>query len=226
MIRNTMYTGIYHGVIDYCPAYISVERFNKIQSIIQDNKHIKRCKHTYLFSGMFRCPSCGRGMVGCMSKGSHNIYYYYRCNKMAKDKACDNHMRIPEQHVEQHLLENIEDELSKYIVSSEVRSAPVKKPKYNRSKIQAEIERLNKMYQKGRIEDDEYDVEYDKLQAKLDMCDLEPQARDLKPLKAFLASDFKDIYEYLSKEERRALWRSIIDKMVFNDYDDIDIKFL
>ena len=101
-----------------------------------------------------------------------------------------------------------------------------RKPKYNRSKIQSEIDRLNKMYQKGRIDDEDYDAEYDKLQAKLDMCDLEPQARDLKPLKAFLASDFRDIYDYLSKEEQRALWRSIIDRMVFNDYDDIDIKFL
>lgn len=226
MIKNTMYCGIYHGVIDYCPAYISVERFNKIQSILKDNKHVKQCKHTYLFTGMFKCPSCGRGMVGCMSKGSHNIYYYYRCNKMAKDKACDNHTRVPEHHVEQYLLENIEDELNKYIVSSEVQSAPVKKSKYNRSKIQNEIDRLNKMYQKGRIDDDEYDTEYDKLKSKLDMCELEPNVRDLKPLREFLTSDFKDIYEYLSKEEKRALWRSIIDRMAFNDYNDIDIKFL
>ena len=82
------------------------------------------------------------------------------------------------------------------------------------------------MYQKGRIEDDEYDTEYDKLQSKLHMCDSEPQKRDLQPLKEFLKSDFGDLYEYLSKEERRSMWRSIIDRMVFNDYDNIDIKFL
>ena len=58
------------------------------------------------------------------------------------------------------------------------------------------------------------------------MCELEPNVRNLKPLREFLTSDFKNIYEYLSKEEKRALWRSIIDRMVFNDYDDIDIKFL
>lgn len=226
MIKNTMYTGIYHGVIDYCPAYISVERFTKIQAILQGNKQVRRCKHTYLFTGMFKCKSCGGGMVGTASKGAGGTYLYYRCNKMARDKACDNHMRIREQKVEQYLIDNIEDELTRYIVSSEVKAVPAKKPKYNRSKIQGEIDRLNKMYQKGRIDDDEYDKEFDKLQSKLDMCDLEPQARDLKPLKAFLESDFKEIYEYLSKEERRALWRSIIDRMVFNDYDDIDIKFL
>ena len=226
MIRNSLYAGVYHGVIDYCPAYISKERFNKIQAIINDNKQIKRCKHTYLFSKMFKCKDCGGGMVGTASKGTHDYYFYYRCNKMAMNKSCDNHVRISEQRVEQYLLDNIKEKLSEYIIESEVKNVPAQKPKYNRSKIQSEIDRLNKMYQKGRIEDEEYDAEYDKLQAKLDMCDLEPQQRDLKPLKAFLASDFRDIYEYLSKEEKRALWRSIIDRMTFNDYDDIDIKFL
>lgn len=226
MIKNTMYTGIYHGVIDYCQPYLSVERFDKIQKIVQGNKQVKRCRHTYLFTGMFNCKECGRRMVGCASKGSHDTYFYYRCNKMAMDKKCNNHERIKEREVERYLLNNIEDELAKYIVSSEVKAVPAKKPKYSRSKIQGEIDRLNKMYQKGRIDDDEYDKEYDKLQSKLDMCDLEPQARNLEPLKAFLKSDFKDIYEYLSKEEKRALWRSIIDKMVFNSHDDIDIKFL
>lgn len=226
MIKNTLYAGIYHGVIDYCPAYISAARFSKIQAIVQGNKQVKRCKHTYLFSGMFKCKSCGRGMVGCASKGTHDTFFYYRCNHMAMNKKCDNHERIKERFVEQYLIDHIEEELQNYIVESEVQSVPARKPKYNRSKIQAEIDRLNKMYQKGRIEDEEYDAEYDKLQAKLDMCNLEPQSRDLRPLKEFLKSDFKAVYEYLSKEEKRAMWRSIIDRMVFNDYDDIDIKFL
>lgn len=226
MAKNTMYCGIYHGVIDYCPAYLSVERFDKIQSIVQGKKRVKKYKHTYLFTGMFKCKSCGRGMVGTASKSTSGFYYYYRCNFMAKDKQCSNHVRVPEHRVEQFLLDNIKEKLSEYIVESEVQTVPAKKPKYSRSKIQGEIDRLNKMYQKGRIDDDEYDKEYDKLQAKLDMCNSEPQTRDLKPLKAFLESDFRDIYEYLSKEEKRALWRSIIDRMVFNDYDDIDIKFL
>ena len=165
-------------------------------------------------------------MAGCASKGAGGTYFYYRCNKMAMDRSCGNYERIKERDVEQYLLSNVKEKLAEYIVESEVQNVPAKKSKYNRSKIQAEIDRLNKMYQKGRIKDEDYDAEYDKLQAKLDMCDLEPQARDLKPLKAFLASDFRDIYEYLSKEEKRALWRSIIDRMVFNGYDDIDIKFL
>lgn len=226
MIRNSIYAGLYHGVVDYCPAYITMDRFNKIQSIIAGNKQVKRYKHTYLFTGMFKCPKCGGGMVGSASKGTHNTYLYYRCNKMAMNKSCDNHMRISERKVEQYLLDNIEKELTNYIIESEVQNIPTKKPKYSRSKIQAEIERLNKMYQKGRIEDDDYDAEYDKLQAKLDMCDLEPQSRDLRPLKEFLKSDFRAVYDYLSKEEKRAMWRSIIDRMVFNDYDDVDIKFL
>lgn len=226
MIRNSLYAGVYHEVPEYCQPYISLERFNKIQQIIKNNKQVKQYKNTYLFSGMLKCKECGGTIVGCASKGTHDTYFYYRCSKATRDRSCSNVTRIKELQVEKYLLAHIEEKLSEYIVESEVKNMPAQKPKYSRSKIQAEIERLNKMYQKGRIEDDDYDAEYDKLQAKLDMCDLEPQQRDLKPLKEFLASDFKMIYEYLSKEEKRAMWRSIISRMTFNDYNDIDIKFL
>lgn len=225
MIKNSLYAGIYHNVAEYCQPYISLERFNKIQRIVQNNRQVKQYKHTYLFSGMFKCNLCGGTMVGCASKGAGGIYLYYRCGKMAKDKNCDNHFRIREAKVEKYLLNNVEEELKKYIVESEI-ATPTKKTKYDRNKIKSEIERLNKMYQKGRIEDDEYDAEYDKLQAKLAMCNTDSEKRDLKPLRAFLESDFKSIYKTLSKEEQRSLWRAIISRMIFNGYDDIDIKFL
>lgn len=226
MIRNSLYAGIYHDVIDYCPAYISLERFNKIQKIIRNNKQVKQYKRTYLFSGMFKCKECGGTMVGTVSKGTHAEYFYYRCGKMARDKACGNHTRISEQIVEKYLLDNVEEELKKYIVESEVTESTKKQPKYDRSKIKVEIERLNKMYLKGRIDDDDYDKEYDKLQSKLAMCNLEPEHRDLKPLREFLQSDFQMIYKVLSKEEQRSMWRSIISQIIVYDYNHIDIKFL
>lgn len=227
MLSNTLYVGEFHGVQDYCPPYLTKERFNKIQMILHTKSNIKKYKNVYLFSGKFTCPKCGGCMVGSMTVNKFGSrYYYYRCSKANSQGMCTYRDRIAEKKVEKYLLNNIEEKLRKYIVSAEVKPVPTKKPKYSRTKIQGEIDRLNKMYQKGRIDDEEYDEEYDKLQAKLDLCDLEPQVRDLKPLKAFLASDFRDLYEYLSKEEKRAMWRSIIDKMDFRSYDDIDVDFL
>lgn len=226
MIRNSLYAGVYHDVSEYCQPYISLERFNKIQAVIKNNKQVKQYRNTYLFSKMFRCNKCGGTMVGNASKGTHDTYFYYRCNKMAMDRNCDNHVRISEAKVEKYLLNNVEEKLKNYIVGSEVQDVPQKKPKYDKAKLQRQLKRLNKQYREEKIDDEEYEEEYNILQSKLEMCDSDPQARDLEPLKLFLKSDFKTIYKSLSKEEKRAMWRSIIDRMTFNDYDDIDIKFL
>lgn len=231
MVRNSMYAGKYHDVDDYCDAYISEERFNKIQKVLSKNGNVKQYKYTYLFSGLIRCPNCGRVMAGCKSRSKKDgkyeyYYYYYRCGHAYKDSQCENRISISETKIEKYLLNNIEEELKKYIVESEVKAPTKKKPKYDRSKLNAELERLNKMYQKGRIEDDDYDKEYDLLQSKLAMCDVDIEKRDLRPLKAFLESDFQMIYKALSKEEQRSMWRSIISQIIVNDYNNIDIKFI
>lgn len=227
MLTNKLYIGEFHEVKDYCPAYLTLERFNKFQRILKENRGVRVNKHVYLFSNLFRCKVCGCSVAGCHTVGGNGkMYYYYRCSRSARDRTCSFNLNISEPQVEKYLLEHIEEELQKYIVMNEVKPATQPKPKYDRSKINAEIERLNKMYQKGRINDDDYDEEYDKLQAKLDMCDIQPTTRDLRPLKEFLNSDFKTIYASLAKEEKRAVWRSIIDRMIVHDYNNIEITFL
>lgn len=234
MIRNTLFIGKYHDVEDYCEAYISEERFNKIQAILDARKNVKQYKHVYLFSGLIRCPKCGRTMAGCRSKSTRKIadkvhvyhYQYYRCGHAYVNDQCDNRTSMSETKIEKYLLNNVEEELKKYIVDSEVSVPTKKRPKYDRTKINDEIERLNKMYQKGRIDDDVYDKEYDLLQAKMNMCNVDTEKRDLRPLKAFLESDFQNIYKALSKEEQRAMWRSIISQIIIHDYKNIDIKFI
>lgn len=227
MLKNTLYMGKYREVEGYCEPYLTEERFNKIQRIFKNNRRVKKYKHTYLFSGLIKCPKCGNCMVGCHARNttSQKIHYYYRCNKAHLNLQCDYRPRAAEHFVEKYLLEHIEEKLKDYILQSEIEQPKKVKPKFNKSKIKAEIDRLNKMYQKGRIGDDEYDEEYDKLQAKLDQSDETVVERNLQPLKTFLESDFKTIYEKLNKEEKRALWRSIIAKMVVHDHENIDIEF-
>lgn len=228
LLSNRMYIGEFHSVIDYCPAYLTRERFNKIQMILEQGKVVRQYKNVYLFSGMFTCNKCGGTMAGHVTKNRryNRTYHYYRCNRAYMDAQCDNITRIRECDIEDYLLRSIEDKLQKYLVDAEVKDAPAQKPKYNRSKIQGEIDRLNKMYQKARIDDDEYDEQYDKLQKKLSLCDIQPEKRDLEPLRKFLASDFKTMYESLEREEKRSLWRSIIDRMVILNDGDIDIQFV
>ena len=230
MIRNTLYMGKYHDVEDYCEAYISEERFNKIQSILDKNGNVKQYKFTYLFSGLIRCPKCGRVMAGCKAKSNknnhHYTYLYYRCGHAYVNVQCTNRTSISETKIEKYLLNNVEKELKKYIVESEVSAPTKKKPKYDKAKLKRQLDRLNRQWREERIDDDEYDKEYYLLQSKLSMCDVEPEKRDLQPLKAFLESDFQNIYKALSKEEQRAMWRSIISQIIVHDYNNIDIKFI
>ncbi len=232
MIRNTLFMGKYQGVKDYCPAYISEERFNKIQMILNKNGNVKKYKYTYLFSGLIRCPNCGRKMVGCKAKSDKNkgeyvyYYYYYRCGHAYVNSQCKNRTSISEVKVEKYLLNHVEEELKKYILESEVSDSTKKKPKYDKAKLKRQLDRLNRQWREERIDDDEYDHEYNILQTKLAQCNFEPEKRDLRPLKAFLESDFQVIYKSLSKEEQRSMWRSIISQIVIHDYNNINIKFL
>ena len=49
--------------------------------------------------------------------------------------------------------------------------------------------------------------------------------RDLAPLREFLASDFEEIYLSLEREEKRQLWRSIIDHLVVEGNHVVDVVF-
>ena len=68
--------------------------------------------------------------------------------------------------------------------------------------------------EKGRIQEKEYDYEYERLEKKLAKVEEEkPKEKDLTPLYDFMNSGWKNIYDTLDFVERRALWRSVIDYM-------------
>ena len=47
---------------------------------------------------------------------------------------------------------------------------------------------------------------------------------DTEAVKAFLATDIDSIYETLTKEQRRTLWRSVIDEIVLDGTEPVGIK--
>ena len=86
------------------------------------------------------------------------------------------------------------------------------------------------MYQKKRISEEDYDKEYDKLEKKIDEAkrlNANDEKRDIAPLEDFLNSNWKNVYFDLSREERRSLWRSVIDYIEVDLYTmEFEIKFL
>ena len=51
-------------------------------------------------------------------------------------------------------------------------------------------------------------------------------SEDLKNLKEFLKMDILSIYPTLSREEKRVLWRSVIDQIVVSPGGNFTVKFL
>lgn len=216
LLTDTLLYGEYKGVPNYVEPYITKERFDRLQDILRRNARIPSSPNrVFLFSGLLKCPCCGNNLVGNYTKscGKYDCFSY-RCNAHRVQKICSNSKSVSERKIEKQLLDNLEQ----YITNEVVRIETIEEsqPKNNNAKkaeqLKAEMERLNMMFRKGRIEEAEYDTEYFKLEKKLNSLDVteEPPKRNLDALKGLLETDFRGLYAGLTKENKKAFWRSTI----------------
>lgn len=221
---STYLYGSYRGNDNFCEPYISKERFDNMQELLK--KNFRQVKwRTYLFSNLVKCNTCGCTMCANYKTGTTNQpdkeYYSYRCNHRAKRIKCTGKHHISELKLEQYMIDHIKEEIEKYIVNIEIKAKEHKPVKINITAIQKEIDRLNIQYRKGRIDDKEYDYEYDRLQEKLNKAKetVSTSERDLSYLKKILESDFETIYHHLDREHKKAFWNSIVDRITISDTD-------
>lgn len=225
VLRNTfnspMLHGEYRGNPTYAEAYITKERYEKIHKMLNENIRETKKKRIYLFSNLVRCGNCNTRMTGNYTKPKrgNGEYFNYRCNSKFKRIECSHRLIISEKVLEEFMLQNIKEELKKYIVKCEVEETKKEIKKVNIAPIQKEIDRLNNMYQKGRIDEEKYDIEYEQLNKKMNdaLKTHTVQKRNLEPLKKILNSDLLDIYNILDREHKRAFWQSIIQEIIISD---------
>lgn len=226
MPHNEIYTGSYRGVDNYCEPYITQSQADEITKI----KTIRKAKHNrvYLFSGLITCPECGALMTAkyAIQPNSDKENFYYRCPKRML-KVCLVRS-ISESRVEKYLLENVEKELEKFILSHEVSQPKAPKKKSDTAKLKEQLRRVNVSYQAGNMEDDEYLAKTKELKALIEKSikiDNQEDKVDVEALKDFLKSGFVGIYDSLEREEKQRLWRSIIDKIYYDGKEIVGIKF-
>lgn len=225
IFRNALYCGEYRGITDFCEPYITRAQYDEIQKIMAE-KLIKRTPSglTYVFSGMLRCPDCGRNLGGCYSKrgvgGSEKIGTY-RCRTNLKTGSCKFNLTIMEKTIEEYLFKNLAKELDKYKEEYDARVSEKKKKK-NAGTTEKSIERIKKrlsklkeLYVNDMIDMDEYKKDYDDLNKQL--ADLtaeieeEEEPIDVEAIKILLSKSTEEIYQTLTAEDRRKFWRSFID---------------
>lgn len=222
LLKDTLLYGEYKGIPDYVEPWITKERFDRIQELLKRNaSRGKIYNRTYLFSGIIKCPECGRNLAGNYHKKSGGIYSY-RCNKAKVERLCSYTTTTSEKKIEKQLLDNLETYITNEITKVESLSDIVV-PKNDHTKkieqLKKEMERLNTMFRKGRIEEEEYDKEYFALEKELKKIDVEekPVERNLDTLKGMLEMDYMALYNELDKEHKKAFWRNLIKEFTLDE---------
>ena len=224
LLKSTLLYGEYKGIPEYVEPYITKERYDHIQEIIKNNaRYSKDVNHVFLFSGIIKCRCCGRKLSGIYNgTGRKTPLFSYRCNKSVLDGQCENSSSTSERKIENQLLENLEQ----YIINEIIRVESIEEKKIvvtdNTKKIEAlkkEMKNLTIAFRKGRIEEKEYDKEYEELEEELKALEPkeEPDVRDLTAIKKLLESDFRTIYESLDKQHKKAFWRATIKEFTIDD---------
>lgn len=222
MAKNRLYTGVYRNITDYCPAYLTPDEFDHVQFIISRNVKTTQKHRVYLFTSLLVCPQCGTNLSSTYTKRNGTDYLFYRCSRASRGKVCSYTAAPTERKVEAYLLNHVEKKLEDYIRTVEIGAQQPKtsKPQQDKSKIREKIRRLNVVYMAGGKSDAEYQAEMADYNKQLRLADLEEadeQPKDLSALKDFLETGLDlELYESLTRAEKRLLWRSIIKEIHFD----------
>lgn len=223
LLQNTMLYGFYRGNPNYCEAYMSKEEFDYLQEIAKRNvKENAAENRAYLFTGLIKCPECGRNLLGnvqvCRGRDGVTMYRYkrYRCGKSRRDGTCGFVKSISENVFEKMMLANIE----KYMEDAKLESARVTQAdgkafyKYDIDEIYERIDRLNYSWNTGKIRTvEKYESDYAELTEMLEKAEAErgeTEVKDFSKIEAILHSGWEAIYHSLDDTYKRAFWRSFI----------------
>lgn len=222
LLQNTKYIGVFRGNEHYCPPIVERETFELVQANLSRNiKH--NVRHTYIFSGLLRCPVCGSKMTGT------RMYNYkdtkdgkvlsrnengYICSSAARaynGEKCKAWGKYSEKRIEKFIIENMEDIVLEYEIDQQ--------PKKDNSKqirvINGKLDRLKELYLNGLISLDEYKADREKFEGQLaDLAQPDQAQVDLDTLKEMLGDTFKSFYKTMTPDEKQYLWRSIVRTIV------------
>lgn len=227
LTRCEFYSGDYQGVKEFCAPYVDRKTWEQLQT-----KKIKKTQNNrvYLFTGLIKCPECGRSLSANYYKNLRNGIEYksYRCARQ-KMALCSFGHNISEGKAEKYLLNNFEVLARQEINRVETeQAAPKPKKKTNVAKLKEKLRKLTVAYMAEALTDDEYLSEAATLKKVIEEAEKEeiPQERDLTPLKELLEIDYRSIYETLSPEERRRFWRGFIKEIIVEQTDIKQVIFL
>lgn len=214
MLHEKLYTGVYdrggryNG--NFCPPIITPEQFEHVQELTKRNARSSPSGKVYIFTSIVKCAECGHSLVGYLSYS----YYYYRCNQHFQRGRCSHNRSVREDFIENWLFVNLARELERCRLDWEVNAAKKKRAMSGTDKaaIKHKLQKLKELYVNDLINIEEYKKDYQIYTAALNQLP-EPENKtppDFSAVEAILNNNFKEIYDTLTREEKRTLWRSAI----------------
>lgn len=221
MLVTPIYIGKAKGNDHFCEPYLTEEEWEEIKNIKAQKK--PPSNRTYLFSGLIQCPHCGHFMQStAVGRRDHR---YYKCGYVVHRKVHDG-MVVSERLIEAALIAQIGPILEEKIIYSKLTDSDRKEPYLRQiDALEKQCERLNYMFEKGRIEVDEYERKYASLQTQIDEL-TPPKQIDFAKAKATLCDGWQDAYAALDPPHKKLFWNNLISKIIIDkDRNIIDVSF-
>ncbi|VIF38156.1 site-specific integrase [Clostridioides difficile] len=128
---------------------------------------------------------------------------------------------------------NLKPQLHKHMVKLEAQNEKIRQNKKSnkkdeKKKIMKKLDKIKDLYLEDLIDKETYRKDYEKLQSQLDNIteEQESQIIDTSYIKKFLDIDINEMYNNLSRVERRRFWLSIIDYIEIDNDKNITINFI
>ena len=229
MMSNTLYYGAYRTNRNFVQdPYLTYERWENIQRLLNINVRKRKSNRTYIFSGLIVCDECKCNHVGkTVKRQNDNEYPYYRCNQAYLHNRCGNRTSLSELKIETYLLENIERLLEEEIeaVEASVTDAERQEMIDNEKLIRRKQERLKELYLDDFFSLEEFKRKHNELEAQI----VKPPRtgkKDLQELKNLVEGNILTAYETLNREEKRTLWRNVIESIEIRRGKIVGVNFL
>lgn len=220
MLSEKLYTGVYDrgGRFNpsFCPAIIEQAQFNHVQELLKRSARRAPSGRVYIFTSILKCAECHHNLVGRMDLKIGR--YYYRCNQHFQRGRCSHKKEMREDIMEEWLFSHLQEEIDRCKLEWEVSAAQKKKVASGTDKavLKRKLSKLKELYVNELIDLEEYRKDYEIYSAALNQIPepVQETPPDFTAVQKLLDTDFRKIYNTLTREEKRSLWRSSISEIL------------
>jgi len=228
LLQNRKYIGECYGIENYHEPIIDKEKFELVQEMLNQNVRKPQVRN-FIFSGLCTCGDCGKRLMGTSDvlKRTGERYKIYRCpGHYRAIKDCPNTKSLNEKKLEKYLVTNL-----KTLAFADVSASDRKKAVNYEKKIAntgKKIARLKDLYINELITLDDYKHDLEAYKADIDGFKEKMKkykGTDKNALKALVGRNLADWYWTLSDDEKKTIWRSVIDRIYFDNNRNIRVVF-